>query len=240
MLKQALGLLALLLVADSVNGETKPDGGETKPDGGETKPDGGEGTTALASMTAGGGGANEDGGGARAVGGSNMVEITVGGGSSVVPSPYFVPVLNLFSFTNCSNDGLGIYGDRLYYIGNAYVACDGPASYTYDKGPPAQTVLVYLRTTASLLYGSVYVATFYMFSDSACTMPYNFMGPGPSGYQITQVENSCQIYTRDLYNPTAVVSASVFVGAAPAATTFLPLAAIILIATINTLLQQKH
>ena len=126
-------------------------------------------------------------------------------------SPYFVPILNLFSYTNCSNDGLNNIGDRMYYIGNGYIPCDGPVTYMYDRGPPGKTDIVYMSTIITPIPGGQYFATFNMWNDSRCTMPYNFLGKTNS---LFQGENTCRILTNDQYNPTAVVSASVLVGAA--------------------------
>lgn len=166
--------------------------------------------------------------------GSNAVDVKINGD----PSPYFTPTLNLFSFTNCSNDGRNEIGDRLSYVGNGYsYKCDGPVAYIYDRGPPSKTALVYMFTQISppVSPGGDYFATFSMWADSACKKPYNFLSTGLRN-EIFQLEDSCRIYTPDLYNPTAVVSASVL-SAAPHLSA-LPFAATLAIAAVAVFLQK--
>lgn len=170
---------------------------------------------------------------------ANMIQISVNTGSSA-PDPNR-PVLNLFSFTNCTNAVGGSSGDRLSgYIGNAYTPafCDGPVTYTYDTSRPGKSDQVYMRTTVQVQTDGTYLADFYMFYDAACLDPYQFMPTfGASAYRVQQTENSCQVYTNDFNNPVVVVSASVFFGAASHTATTLPAAAIALILTIGALLQ---
>lgn len=170
---------------------------------------------------------------------ANLIQISVGKGFSV--PDVWMPILNLYSFTNCSNDGRNMIGDRLNYQGSAYLGCNGPTTYSYDKGPPSQTVEVYVITSVAVQPDRTFLATFRLFNDSGCLYPYDFLPTrsGVSTNQISQLENSCQIYTPDLYNATAVVSASVLIGSASTLSS-LPLALLLLIAAGNAAAQTQN